>query len=403
LHAYDIIQKLRNKYNFYVLTPEAGTYKLYIYFEKEMMSIRLDSINSINRLGIYNQDYRRMIEWVIDTFGIGLIHIQHMMGQYFDVLDIASKRKIKMLMSIHDLYPFCPTINKLYMRSCYCESCDKDCAKCVKYYYGTDNDFIPSWNQNWKHFLNEQDKIFVPSDFVGNEVNRIYGLKTVLIEHGLNLDKIPTVKFLKKREYNIAFVGVLAPHKGSKIFNQLRSKFANTNVKLHLFGTFINPNEVPGKKGYINHGKYNRSDLPKLLRENNIDLVCLLSVCPETYSYTLTETIAGGVPVLTFNLGALEERVSKNKLGWVIPFDSPIDKIVDKIKDILNDEASYNKVLKSIDEYEIKSIDQMAKEYDKFYKSGVIKRETNKKKLKRLLKKMTKEMKILQQWKLTGF
>jgi GT2 family glycosyltransferase/glycosyltransferase involved in cell wall biosynthesis len=390
LHAHDIIQKLRNKYNFYVLTPEAGAYKLYIYFEKEMMSIRLDSVNSINLLGIYNQDYRKMIERVIDTFGIGLIHIQHMIGHYFDILDIALDKKIKSLMTIHDLYPFCPTINKLYMRSCYCENCDKDCAKCVKYYYGADNNFIPSWNKNWRHFLSEQDKIFVPSEFVKSEVNRVYGQETVLIEHGEDLEKILSTKLSKKEEYNVAFVGALAPHKGSKILNELRSKFANTNIKLHLFGTLINPNEVPGNKGYINHGKYNRTDLPKILKENSIDLVCLLSVCPESYSYTLTETVAAGVPVLTFNIGALGERVSKNKLGWVIPFDSTTSIIADKIRGILSDGKAYNKVLKSIDEYEVKTIDQMAKEYAKFYKVNVIKREVNSEEIKKIIKENDK-------------
>ena len=63
--------------------------------------------------------------------------------------------------------------------------------------------------------------------------------------------------------------------------------------------------EFKNSSKFENHGKYKREELTKLMKENNIDVICLLSICPETFSY-LCEAISCGIPVITTNLGALE-------------------------------------------------------------------------------------------------
>ena len=47
-------------------------------------------------------------------------------------------------------------------------------------------------------------------------------------------------------------------------------------------------------------------------------LVGLLSIWPETFSHTLTEAWAAGIPVLASGLGALGERVRAHGGGWVL-------------------------------------------------------------------------------------
>ena len=115
----------------------------------------------------------------------------------------------------------------------------------------------------------------------------------------------------------------------------------------------------------------------ELLSNNNIDLVCLFSLCPETYSFTLSESLMSGIPALAFDIGAIAERIKKDNIGYVIPFTNDVKVIKKKIKEISKDKEKYNKIIKNIQKYKINSIDNMSKKYEIIYKKYII--EHNKK------------------------
>ena len=57
------------------------------------------------------------------------------------------------------------------------------------------------------------------------------------------------------------------------------------------------------------------------LREERVDLALLLSVWPETFSLTLSECRAAGVPVLAFEHGAIADRVHAEGGGVLVPLE----------------------------------------------------------------------------------
>lgn len=65
-------------------------------------------------------------------------------------------------------------------------------------------------------------------------------------------------------------------------------------------------------------GEYEQKDAAKLLKAFDTSLVGILSLWEETYSYTASEAILSGYPVLTFSLGAQAERVQKYGCGWTL-------------------------------------------------------------------------------------
>ena len=68
-------------------------------------------------------------------------------------------------------------------------------------------------------------------------------------------------------------------------------------------------------------GRYVRSDISELARQNGIGLWLIPSVCPETFSFTTREALATGLPVLTFDLGAQAEAVRGAPNGMVLTSD----------------------------------------------------------------------------------
>ncbi len=367
LHAMDLIKNMRSKYNFHVLTLEDNWYKLYSYWEDNETIIQFPSVNEFHMLKFYNFEYKKMLENIIDTFGISIIHIHHLIGHYFDIADIIKERKIYAILTLHDYFCACPLINKIYKNQNYCNKpSEKKCNECLAYVLKESVD-ICSWRKEWKKLFSVVNQIIAPSESAKEEVKKTYpNLSISVIEHGINITKSPAKYIESKRKYNIAFIGAIGNHKGSKLLEELITYKKLNNITIHLFGIFDSKLQE-STSHFINHGRYERSELKNILEENHIDLICLFSIWPETYSYTLTEAIACGIPVISYNMGAIAERLKKFKLGWTIPYPSEAGQVVDRINQILSNTEEYNTIVDSINLYKIKSVKEMVREYIKIY------------------------------------
>lgn len=371
LHVYDLIMSMRNLYNFHVLAPENGVYKLYSYFENnEMVSIFPQSI-AFHPIPFYNRQYKEMLEDIIDSYGISLIHIQHMKGHYFDIVDVVKERQLYAVLSIHDYYSACPVANKMYQNLEKCEETTPDkCTTCLNCVLKQGVD-VGKWRKNWEMLFQTVNKIIVPSNSAYQEIHKTFpNIEMSIIEHGINIQQEQAKPLIQKKMYNVAFIGAIGIHKGSAILEHLMNYKKLGNIKIHLFGMIVGPH-TKNTKYFTNHGTYKRDELKQKLKENQIDLICLLSTCLETYSYTLTEAVACGIPVLAFNMGALGERIENHHLGYTIPCDYDYEKITQKMHEIFSDIPTYNKIVNAINQYQIKSVDDMGKEYQTIYRNHV--------------------------------
>ncbi len=375
LHVRDLIFNLRKKYNFHVLTPENGIYKVYSYFENSEETLDLNyRIEYFNLIPKYNHNYKIMLENVIDALGIDYIHVHHLLNHFFDIADVINDKKIKSSITLHDFYAICPSINMLYKMEKFCENVEnKNCAECLKYKSGLQNDVIGEWQKDLSEFLKAFTNVIVPSKDTKERFLRTYPeLNIKVIEHGIDIKKSNKIKSIKgKDHFNVAFVGVMAIHKGAYILRDLVNKNKKENITYHLFGYSEIEELRKNKKNYVYHDRYNREELPDLLEQNDIDLICSFSIWPETYSYTLTEEIASKIPVLAYDIGAVGERINLNHIGWVIPLETNFKDIIKKIEDIFKNSKEYDEVIKNIEKYKIKTCKEMAKEYEKIYELNV--------------------------------
>ncbi|MEG1301795.1 MAG: glycosyltransferase, partial [Erysipelotrichaceae bacterium] len=240
----------------------------------------------------------------------------------------------------------------------------------------------------WTNFLKKFKLVITPS-FSTKQIieSQLIDVNCIAMEHGINIKKETSLLNIRQNnEFNVAFVGVMAIHKGGKVVEYLIKNTKDKRIKYHLFGTseinFLKKN----RSNFVNHGKYKREELSILLKKNNINMVANLSIWPETYSYTLTETIASGVPVLGYSLGAVGERIEKNKFGWLMSENSTGNEILSKIIEISTDVDKYDEVIKNLNDYKIKSTMQMAEEYSLLYNNPISKNDVNVDDLKLLVK-----------------
>jgi hypothetical protein len=378
LHVFDLIRSLKHKYNFHILTPFNGIYRVCSYWETGEKIVNFNFTTSENSKDkLLNKKYSNMIRNIIDCYNIDIIHIHHMMGHYFDIKYIINNKQIKLFITLHDYYSICPRITKINDKNKYCGNPrEEECTSCLTSFsnndpYLAERNNIIAWKDIWNLLFSSANKIIVPSDAAKLEVKKTYNnLPIDVIEHGMDIVHEKNILNIDADNiFNVAFIGNLYVNKGMIIVEEL-IKYAhnyNDNIFLHLFGAIKSNFNQDKYNHFINHGEFEREHLNKMLKDYNIKLVCLFSIWPETYSYTLTESVSNNIPLFAIDEGAIGQRIRENKLGWLIKNGTDIPEIYQKIKDIFNNKNEYRNVSKSISEYKIKNLREMCSEYDNIY------------------------------------
>lgn len=408
LHVRDLIGGLKDKYNFVILHKNnlSDNYVLSTIVGDDEKKLYLKYNFRYSDFCLNNIEYKEMIEDIIKDFNISTIHIHHLKYHYFDIVDIAKERNIKTIISLHDFYCLCPTINMLENgEKCCIDNKNKNCSKCLKKLKNIDNDIIKHWQEQWYNFLKKIDKIITPSMDAKNHILKYYNdLDINVIEHGIEFKKSNYVPHIEK-QINVAMIGVLCNHKGGNILEEL-IKIGDKRIKFHSFGYSEIPSLQKNKSNYTFHGIYEREELHSLLENNKIDLICFFQKWPETYSYTLNEAISSGIPVLSFDIGAGAERIKKYKFGWLINKDVCYNDIEKKIIEIFDNKNDYSKKIEAIKKYKIKTVKQMCDEYDSIYISNNVKKDYKFNNLEKIIYKDKRDLERLNEilnstkWKL---
>lgn len=329
LHAYDIIKKSLDKYNYFVLSVMEDEYILTAYIGKKSNVYNTGVKCKTKLFDKYDENYKKLLFKIVEKLNINIIHIHHLLGHSFDILTVMQKyNRLTKIITIHDYFFVCPQINLLYKS---CKLCEEERNVCCKECINKEFD-LKTRKKIVKEILSLADDIIIPNSSIKEEMDKTYkGLKYTVIEHGIDMQrykkKISDIDIKKKR---IAFIGVRDETKGSLLIRKIIHKMKKT--QMHVFGS---TNEIKLKTSFYNytyHGEYRREEITKLLTKNQINLVCLLSIWPETYCYTLSETIYSGIPVLGIDLGAIGERVRRQNIGWLIPANSTVDTIIRKYR-----------------------------------------------------------------------
>lgn len=246
------------------------------------------------------------------------IYIHHIMyWQYKDFTDVffkISKYSRENILYVHDFFQFTPTIYKIY-------TAQLDVAFNVDEEYNlidytSNNDEIIKWQQLFKNVYKSIDKIIVPSDFMKNAFYKSFpqfSHKVQVIGH-LKLINEREKKSNSNANIRIAYLGYKLNVKGWDVWEKI---YKNRTYRDKYFLYHIGSNEEYSP--YVKCFKYSFVDggimaATNLLKENKIDCVILWSTIPESYSYTLYESLAAGCFVITSRKsGNISDTI--NKLG----------------------------------------------------------------------------------------
>jgi GT2 family glycosyltransferase len=278
------------------------------------------------------RDALTAIGWTLD---VDIIHVHHLMYNALDIADVAAALGIPYVMTLHDYHTLCPMYTLLAPDGSPCGACTgsppgRSADACMKE-AGQPASYLAGYQAEMRQFLAGAAQLFAPSacarEIVGARFPELLPALSV-IEHGHRISGTGVRKTGGSAPaLHVAVIGSLDLHKGSAVFRDLLKANGHDGIVFHLYGTTADPDitrarlsqaeRLDGSK-FVYHGAYGANDIARTLVRDGIGVGLLLSIWPETFSFTLSEFVDAGIPVIAGRLGAQGERVERCRLGWTV-------------------------------------------------------------------------------------
>ena len=186
--------------------------------------------------------------------------------------------------------------------------------------YGRTKISFAQWHQIWEGFFPFVDSINAFSNSskeIFKEYYPQFADKVTVNPHSLDyitckkLEKIPS-------GFTIGIFGLIyGPDKGCEVLHSFLEFSKNKDYQIYINGDLNTACKVTASNIHY-MGRYQVSRLDQIIMEQGISTVFFPSICPETFSYTVSELIHVGIPLVSFNLGAQAEKIQEYKYGEII-------------------------------------------------------------------------------------
>ena len=264
-------------------------------------------------------------------FGIEMIHLHNISGCRDGLISALAETALPYGYTVHDLNFACPTITFLNAEQVYCGAVTDAavCGACLAAqpeFAGID---IESWRAKHRALLERAAFVIAPSNWAAKLLRRYFPEHDVrVIPHGSTngISRADAIRaplpFCDDGRPVVAVLGAIGPDKGARRLEKLVELTRQRGLALRwvLIG-YLDRGRDPWQSSdgvFAMHGPYASDALPDLLEHYCVRLVAYPSVGPETFSFTLSEAWAAGLPAVVPPIGALVDRVSATGGGWVL-------------------------------------------------------------------------------------
>ncbi|HTQ81348.1 MAG TPA: glycosyltransferase [Thermoanaerobaculia bacterium] len=238
-------------------------------------------------------------------------------------------RDVPTLLALHDFALFCRRphlFEEPLGRFCeYCRDLPR-CAACL----GGEPDSQRRWREAGAALLTASAAVVYPSQFLARTHRELFGPEAwggqdearVIPPAQPTPGPLPGVPPSGPVRH-LALVGGVQRHKGAQVFLELVDRLGPAQPKLRWSayggGDPALLAALRSRRQVRVRGYYRLGTLPRLLREDRVDLALLPSIVPESFSLVLSECRAASVPVVAFRLGAVADRLEHEGGGLTVP------------------------------------------------------------------------------------
>ncbi len=242
----------------------------------------------------------------------------------------------------HDFYALCPRVTMIDAIGRFCDVADTDtCTRCIAMEGAHEasrlDGLAPAAHRAlFAELLGGMRHVITPSANAAAYLGRAFpGVTFEILPHPESAEGVAAQPRAGSDD-EIILLGAIGPHKGSGKLLEIvqRARLTASHLHFRVIGYTDIDKQLKAIGNVTITGKYTPAELPILLAEARGRLALFLSSWPETYSYTLSETVKHGFIPLLPNIGAPAERVREAKFGVVFPFPASAQEVLDLIEGI---------------------------------------------------------------------
>lgn len=266
--------------------------------------------------------YQMILREIVAEFHVEAILISSLVGHSLDALATG----LPTVIVAHDYYPFCPAV-VIYFGGV-CDRCEQErLQECFD--RNEQNRFFRNANgAEWlslrRRFVRlaraESVRFVVPSPAVAHHwqtlVPELRDKPFAVIPHGLDFapPRLPAPP--ARQKLRVVVLGSLAPQKGRALLEQVWPLIAE-HTELYLVGCDEDGEIFRDRPGITIIPRFRHDELANQMAAIGPDVGLLLSVWPETFSYTLSELWLLGIPVVAIDLGSFADRIQDGVSGFL--------------------------------------------------------------------------------------
>ncbi|MEN3794250.1 glycosyltransferase [Fulvimarina sp. MAC3] len=268
---------------------------------------------------------------LLRSLDIQRLEIHHMLHHHPRIFDLPALLDVPYEIVVHDYSWICPRMALVDGSGRYCGAPDAAvCVKCVTSFGSISHEpiSVAELRERSRAFFAGAGRVVVPCRDVAARLEPFLGKKTMTVtpwDEVRPLSRIAHVEGSREAEpLVVAVPGAIGFHKGFEILKACAedAKARRLPLDFVLLGNSEDDHALFATRKVFVTGTYEADELPTLLAASHAELVLLPSVCPETWSYTLSDVWRSGLEVLAFDLGSIAERIKDHGGGRLLPLET---------------------------------------------------------------------------------
>lgn len=318
---------------------------------------------------MHHPEYAQVIRDIVRDYRVKAVLVSSLIGHSLDVLTAGPPT----ILIAHDYFPLCPAINLYY--DGICQSCDEArIADCVE--HNPDFNSFPLLPASERIEIRRSlldlierrtVTVVVPSRVVWQHLESLFpslsSASWVAIPHGTDqrLKPVPSAAARgNPGKLRVVVLGVLSVNKGVRLLAEMLQALTDF-AEVFLVGAQEVGEMFSGYPKVSVIPRYSIDELQSILERIRPDAGLLLSIWPETFSYTLSELMQAAVPPVATCIGAFGERVRDGETGFLVPPNAAA--IVERLKTLATEPGLLDRVRRNLADLQDRTAAEMVADY----------------------------------------
>ena len=274
----------------------------------------------------FSHERRRELVRFLASHRVGRVHVHQGWSVPEWMLDLPKFLRVPYDLTTHDFFWINGNPHLIDENGFFCEDKETRDERC-----SIDECPVPEglpvelFRERKARLFNGADRVLSPSQYTRDLLGGYFpDANYILADHhdrelGGSYPPVVVRPTYRDEKMWIAVLGALGSHKGPDVLDYV-AMMTEAECEFHLIGTAYRPLDA----AILQSGEYSEEDLPALIDEADPAFIWYPAIWPETYSYTLTEGLYSGRPIVAPDIGSFPERTRNRPYTYIEPWNKPM-------------------------------------------------------------------------------